>query len=196
MKLAFAALMTMSLVSGIMTGRLGEMQLAVARAGERAVSLGLTLAGTMMIWCGLAAILREAGDDARLGRLLRRVLGRLFPGLRDEEAWNAMCLNLSANMLGLGNAATPYGLAAAKRLAQLGQPGLRSLAMLLVLNNSGLQWTPTTVMAMRAAAGSADPAAVWLPTMISSGAATIAAVVLMKLAERGRDAWSRRQRSS
>lgn len=194
MKLAFAAAAAMALAAGIIGGTTADMQAAAARAGERAVSLGLTLTGTMMIWCGLAEILREAGDDRRLGNILRRLLGWLFPGLRDDEAWSAMCMNLSANMLGLGNAATPYGLAAARRLAELGQPGLRALAMLLVLNNSGLQWTPTTVMAVRAAAGSANPAAVWLPTMASSGAATIAAVIMMKAAEKGREAWNRRRR--
>ena len=194
MKMIFAAAAVMSLASGMTGGTMADMQLAAARAGERAVSLGLTLAGTMTVWCGLAEIMREAGDDRRLGKLLRRLLGWLFPGIGDEEAWSAVCMNLSANMLGLGNAATPYGLAAAKRLAQLGQPGLRALAMLLVLNNSGLQWTPATVMAVRAAAGSVNPAAVWLPTMASSGAATVAAVIMMKAAEKGREAWKRRRR--
>lgn len=196
MRFAFAALMALSLAAGAAGGRMDDMASAVAVAGERALSLGAVLCGSMTIWCGLAQVLRETGDDARLARLLRRLLAPLFPGVSDDQAWRAMCMNISANMLGLGNAATPYGISAARLLASpaLGQSGLNALAMLLVLNNSGLQWIPTSVITLRAAAGSSSPTAVWLPTLISSGAATLAAVVMMLLIRKGERWWNARQR--
>ena len=196
MRFAFAALMALSLAAGAAGGRMDDMAAAVAAAGERALSLGAVLCGSMTIWCGLAQVLRETGDDARLARLLRRLLAPLFPGVSDDQAWRAMCMNISANMLGLGNAATPYGISAARLLASpaLGQAGLNALAMLLVLNNSGLQWIPTSVITLRAAAGSSSPTAVWLPTLISSGAATLAAVVMMLLIRKGERWWNARQR--
>lgn len=196
MRFAFAALMALSLAAGAAGGRMDNMAAAVAVAGERALSLGAVLCGSMTIWCGLAQVLRETGDDARLARLLRRLLAPLFPGVSDDQAWRAMCMNISANMLGLGNAATPYGISAARLLASpaLGQSGLNALAMLLVLNNSGLQWIPTSVITLRAAAGSSSPTAVWLPTLISSGAATLAAVVMMLLIRKGERWWNARQR--
>ena len=196
MRFAFAALMALSLAAGAAGGRMDDMAAAVAAAGERALSLGAVLCGSMTIWCGLAQVLRETGDDARLARLLRRLLAPLFPGISDDQAWRAMCMNISANMLGLGNAATPYGISAARLLASpaLGQAGLNALAMLLVLNNSGLQWIPTSVITLRAAAGSLSPTAVWLPTLISSGAATLAAVVMMLLIRKGERWWNARQR--
>ena len=97
-----------------------------------------------------------------------------------------MSLNLSANLLGLGNAATPAGLEAARLLSQQGGAGLRALAMLLALNNAGLQLMPTTIIALRAAAGSTDPAGVWDAELLSSLAATAVAVLLMSWCNRRR----------
>lgn len=127
-------------------------------------------------------ILRDTGDVTRLGRLFRKLLRPLFPGLTDEEAWNAMSMNLSANLLGLGNAATPAGIEAAQRLATLGENGLRALSMLLVLDNASLQLIPTTVITLRQAAGAYDPADIWGMTLVISGASMVIAVALMEIA--------------
>ena len=97
-----------------------------------------------------------------------------------------MSLNLSANLLGLGNAATPAGVRAAELLARRGEEGLRALAMLLALNNSSLQLMPTTVIALRAQAGSAAPADIWPAALLSSAAATLTAAALMMLCQRRR----------
>ena len=95
-------------------------------------------------------------------------------------------MNLAANLLGLGNAATPAGILAAQRLAQHGEKGMRALAMLLVLNNAGLTLLPTTVISLRQAAGSADPASTWLPSM-AAGAASAAVGVAVLLVLQGRE---------
>jgi len=148
------------------------------------VTLMLRLAGAMALWSGLMEILFRAGDMTRLGRVLRRWLRPFLPGLTDEESWNLMGANLAANILGLGNAATPAGIQAAQRLATQGEAGLRGLALLLALNHSCLEVMPTTVITLRAAAGSAQPGSIWGPTLLSSGAATLTALALM--AWRGR----------
>lgn len=145
------------------------------------MQLMLELMGAMTLWSGLMEQLAEAGDLARLGRGMRRIARKVFPGVEDEEAWSAVGMNVAANLFGLGNAATPAGIRAAELLSRQGEQGARALAMLLALNNSGLSLMPTTVIAMRSAAGAANPADIWLPTLISSGAATVTAIVLMLL---------------
>lgn len=182
MEKIWMALMLGATVLSLLNGRAGDAASALLSSGEQAVTLLMTLLATMTLWSGLMEILSEAGDVARLGKVFRKIAKPLFPGLTDDAAWNAMSMNLSANLLGLGNAATPAGIEAAKRLASLGEPGLRALAMLLTLDNASLQLIPTTVITLRQAAGAYDPADVWGMTLVISGAATCIAIILMKLA--------------
>lgn len=175
-------LMLSSAAIALLTGRAGEAAARLLDSGNQAVALLMTLLAAMTLWSGLMEILADAGDVARLGRVFRRTLTPLFPGLTDDDAWDAMSLNLSANLMGLGNAATPAGIEAAKRLSALGEPGLRALAMLLAIDNASLQLMPTTVITLRQAAGAANPADIWGPTLLVSGASTLIAAGLMKLA--------------
>lgn len=158
-----------------------ETSRAVLQSGGQAVTLLLELLASMVMWSGLMEMLSASGDVARLGRLLRRLLRPMFPDLEDDDAWAAVGMNIAANMLGLGNAATPAGVRAAQLLCTHGETGLRALAMLLALNNSSLQLIPTTVMTLRSAAGATNPTDIWLPTLISSGASTLTAAVLMTI---------------
>lgn len=189
----FCVLLLASIGLTLGAGRTEAAGAALMSAGGEAIRLAMTLGGTMALWCGLMEILRQTGDVARLGRLMRRMLRPLFPTLAAEDAWSAMGMNLAANLLGLGNAATPAGIEAARRLTapEAGAPGLRALAMLLVLNNSSLQLIPATVIGLRSAAGAAHPADIWWPTLVSSGAATITAAAMMLLVQR-REAHSER----
>lgn len=152
-------------------------------SGTQAVELGLRLTASMMLWSGLMEQLNISGDVKRLGSGLRRMLRRLYPGVQDDEAWAAVGMNVAANLLGLGNAATPAGIRAAQRLAKCGEQGVRALAMLLAVNNSSLQLIPATVTSLRSAAGAANPADIWLPTLLASGASTVVAVAFMLLAQ-------------
>lgn len=164
---------------------------AVLASGGEAVSLLITLTGTLTLWSGMLGVMRKTGDVRRIGRALHRLLRPLFCGVEDERTWEAISLNLSANLMGLGNAATPAGIEAAKRLSEQGENGRWALAMLLALNNAGLQWLPTTVISLRAAAGSAEPAGIWGATVLSAAAATVTAAVLMLLVRKikGGRAW-------
>lgn len=179
-------MMVLSSGLALITGGSGKTAEALLSSGSQAVTLLMTLLATMTLWSGLMEVLVETGDVARLGRVFRRVLRPLFPGLQDDAAWNAISMNLSANLMGLGNAATPAGIEAARRLSALGEPGLRSLAMLLALDNASLQMIPTTVITLRQTAGAMDPADVWGMTMLVSGATMILTVLLMRLGTTGR----------
>ena len=152
---------------------------ALLGSGNRAVLLLVELIGSMTLWSGLLELLSASGDVKRLGKMLARVARPLFPRVQDEEGWAAVGMNVAANLLGLGNAATPAGIRAAQLLSRQGEEGVRVLALLLALNNSSLQLIPATVMTLRAAAGAVDPADIWLPTMLSSLTATGVAAGLM-----------------
>lgn len=185
MSQAWIALMLGATGFALLTGHAGETAEALLSSGEQAVRLLLTLLAGMTLWSGLMEILCASGDVARLGRVFRRMLRPLFPGVTDDAAWDAISLNLSANLLGLGNAATPAGIEAAKRLSALGQPGLEALSMLLALDNAGLQLIPTTVITLRQSAGAAFPTDIWGMTLLVSGGATAATILLMLLAREG-----------
>ena len=160
---------------------------ALLGSGSRAVLLLVELIGSMTLWSGLMELLSASGDVKRLGKILARATRPLFPGVRDEEGWAAVGMNVAANLLGLGNAATPAGIRAAQLLSRQGEEGVRALALLLALNNSSLQLIPATVMTLRAAAGAADPADIWLPTMLSTLTATgVAAGLMLLINLRGR----------
>ena len=153
----FFILTTLSLMLALLTNRAPSAASALLNSAESGVSLMLTLLGTMTLWSGL----------------------RYSRTLPDADCWEAVGMNLAANVLGLGNAATPPGVSAAKQLAAHGEPGLRVLALLLVLNNSGLQVLPTTVLTLRQAAGAQHPADIWGAMLISSATATAAGVILL-----------------
>lgn len=174
-------LMLASSVIALLSGNSASAAHGILTSGDDAVKLLLTLLATMTLWSGLMEILQAAGDVERLGRMLRKVAAPLFPGLKDDQCWSAMSMNLSANLLGLGNAATPAGVEAAKLLARQGEAGMKALAMLLVLDNASLQLMPATVITMRQAAGSQAPTAIWVSTLIVSGSAMAASIILMIL---------------
>ena len=190
----WVVVMLASVAVAVVGGRTGDASQAVLSSGTQAVSLLITLLATMTLWSGLMEILMATGDVARLGKVFRRMLRPLFPGLEDDEAWNVLSMNLAANLMGLGNAATPAGIAAAQRLSKLGGPGLRALAMLLVLDNAGIQLMPTTVITLRQAAGAKDPADIWGMTMLISGTTMVIAAVMMLLIQRGGTEIERRDR--
>ncbi len=184
MDLIWKVLMISSIFLALVSGRGSQAASALLTSGDEAVRLLLTLLAAMTLWSGLMQILTDTGDVSRLGRLFRRVARPLFPGLEDDGCWEAISMNLAANLLGLGNAATPAGIEAAKRLAAHGECGLRALAMLLALDNASLQLLPTTVITLRQAAGAYDPADVWGMTLVVSGASTVVAAVLMSVMNR------------
>lgn len=184
MQRVWLTVMLASTVYSIITSRGSAAAAEVMAAGEHAVTLMLTLVGTMTLWSGMMEILSATGDVARLSRGLRRVAQPLFRGLKNGGCWDAIGMNIAANLLGLGNAATPAGIEAAQRLKSEGAAGMSALSMLVVINSTGLQLIPTTVTALRQAAGSRQPADIWLPVMAASVISTAAGIASMLIIQR------------
>lgn len=145
---------------------------------ESAVELTLALAAPYLFWSGMMRIAEEAGLVKGLARLMRRPLALLMPD--SPEAASPVVLNLAANFFGLGNAATPFGIEAMKRLDRGDGVASDSMAMFIALNASAIELLPTSVIAVRTACGSAEPYSVVLPTFIASVAAAAAAIVSCK----------------
>ena len=166
----------------------GEAVAAAALEGAAAgVELCISMTGVMCLWLGVMEIMRRSGMAAGLSRALRPSLRRLYPDFaRDDRVMDAVSANVSANLLGLGNAATPLGLEAARLMAGR-TPGVASdsLCMLVVCNTASIELIPTTVASLRAAAGCAAPfdilPAVWLASIVSVTAGVGAAKLLSRI---------------
>jgi spore maturation protein SpmA len=161
---------------------------AMIDSAAGSVELALGLVGVMTLFLGLMKVAEAGGMLTILARLIRPLMVRLFPDVpADHPAMGAMILNISANALGLGNAATPFGIRAMQELNKLNRvPGTASDAMVLFLaiNTSSVTLLPTGVIALRAAAGSADPAAILPTTLFATACSTAAAIVAALLYRR------------
>lgn len=187
MTIIWTGMVLVSLLCGLATGRGPEVASAAVEGAAAAVELCLSIAGMMCLWTGVMEVMRRSGLADGLSRLLGPVLRRLFPGAaRDREAMDSISANVSANLLGLGNAATPLGIEAAKRLRR-GRTGPASdeLCMLVVCNTASIQLIPTTVATVRAAAGCEAPfdilPAVWLASALSVGVGILACKIFSRV---------------
>jgi len=158
---------------------------AMVESAAGAVELALGLVGVMTLFLGLMKVAEAGGLLKIIARLIRPLMLRLFPDVPAEHpAMGAMILNLSANVMGLGNAATPFGIRAMQELNKLNaNPGTATdaMALFLAINTSSVTLLPTGVIALRAAAGSADPAAIFPTTLFATACSTLTAVVVAKL---------------
>jgi len=195
MNMIWAAMCAVGLVFGMLNGRSANLTEGVLAAVIDAVQLAIRLAGGFALWSGMLAIVERAGAIRAATRAMAPLLARLFPSLRrDSPAQEAMATNMAANLLGLGNAATPMGLRAMRLLAEeegAGDAATDAMCMFLVINASSLQLFPSTVISLRAAAGSASPASIVLPSLLSTAVSTavgVFACALLARLTRGRHA--------
>lgn len=176
----FVVLVVGAVVVGAFTGTMHGVTEAGIEQAKTAVTLSLSLIGQMALWLGFFGVLKEAGALRSIANLMRPVMTRLFPEVPpDHPAMSAMILNFSANMLGLANAATPFGLKAMAELNKLNtRPGVatNSMALFLAINNSGIALLQLGVVAMRAITGSKDPAGILVPSFLGSLAHTLFAI--------------------
>ena len=180
----FGALMGCALLWGLVRGEGAAVAAAMLEAGKEAVNTSLALAGGFGLFCGMLAILRRSGAVGWLSGRMRPFLRRLFGNGLTEEALESVTLNLTANMLGLGSAATPMGLEAARKMSGNGEAASNALCLFLVINSSSVQLMPATVIALRAAEGSAAPGSVILPTLLATGISTLVGIAACKIGER------------
>ena len=174
-----------SIVCAVIYGRGGALAAAVLQGAQAGVTLGISMAGAVCLWSGAAAVMDAAGITAMLSRLSQPLLRRVFPSTkRDAILSQKLSANICANFLGLGNAATPMGIQAAKRLKR-GDTATDELCRLIVLNTASIQLIPSNVAAVRAALGSQTPfdilPAVWVTSFLSAGLGVAAAWLLGKV---------------
>ena len=187
MGIFWTLMVTSSLLCGACTGRLPAVTAAALEGVGAAVELVLAMTGALCLWSGVLELMQRSGMAALLSRLLRPILRRLLPRAgSDPDTLSALSANVSANLLGLGNAATPAGIRAARRMAaSCGGTADDELCRLVVLNTASLQLLPTTVAAVRGGLGCAAPLdilpAVWLSSALSVTAGLSAAALLRRL---------------
>jgi len=188
MNVVFVLLLVGALVAAALRGDVKSVGTGALEGAGNAVTLAIGLIGVMSLWLGLLKIAEKSGLVDKLARAARPVFRPLFRDVPDgHPAISAMLLNIAANMLGLGNAATPFGIKAMEELEKLNpQPGTatNAQALFVAINTASLQLVPTTVIALRAAAHSSDPAGILLPTLASTACALTVAIVSAKLLER------------
>lgn len=186
MNYIWAGMILFSCVCAALTGRLPELSDAVLSGAAGAVQLVIVLLGMMCVWTGLMKIADTGGLTRLLSRLFYPVMKLLFPKYpKDSAAMRAICMNITANLLGLGNAATPLGIAAMKEMSRAGggrSEADNSMVMFVVINTASIQLIPTFMGTLRAQYGSASPfdivPAVWLASVISLGLGILAAKLL------------------
>jgi spore maturation protein SpmA len=178
-------LIAAALVCGALTGQLEAVGAAVTASARSAVDIAAGLFASMTLWLGLVRVLQAGGFLATLMRAVRPVMRRLFPEVPpDDPAMGFMVLNISANMMGLENAATPFGLQAMKALARLGpRAGAATDAMVLfvAINTANVTLFPSGIIALRAALGSTSAGSILLPTLLATLVSTAVAIAAAKL---------------
>ena len=189
----WGAMLLIGIVYGAATGRMNEVTDAALSSAKEAVSLCITMAGIVAMWVGIMEIAKSSGLVERLTRKMRPLLGFLFPDVPGEHrAMEFISANMIANFLGLGWAATPFGLKAMEELAKLEKqrksvsPGTASNAMctFLILNISSLQLIPVNIIAYRSLYGSVNPTAIVGPGIVATAVSTVVAVIFCKVMER------------
>ena len=188
----WTGMVCISIICAVATGRLDALASAAMDGAKESVTLCLSIGGMVLFWSGVMEAMRRSGLMEKLARMFMPLVGFLFPSSRaDRCVMQDISANMSANLLGLGNAATPAGIRAAQGLQRLSDSPDASddLCMLVVVNTASLQLIPTTIGAVRASCGAANPfdilPAVWLASVISQ-LAGIAAAKLFSKFYRGR----------
>ena len=178
----FGGMLLIGIIAGILSGGGDAVAESMIAGMGEAVTLTISLAGAFMFWMGIMEVARDLGVIERLAKLTRPLLKKLFPNAGDAVA--PITLNLAANFFGMGSAATPFGLDAMRELEKSNKNhgvATDDMCMFIALNASALELLPTGVIALRSAAGSADPYAIIVPTFIASVISFVSAIVFAKL---------------
>lgn len=171
-----------AVIYGFAVGGIEEVSNAVFQSGEEAVTLTLTLVGSMAIWGGIMRVAQASGLTDKISRLMMPILVRLFKGLdKNSRAMQAIAMNITANLFGLGNAATPLGIEAMKRLEQeekTGEVASKNMILFAVLNTSSVELIPATVATLRLAYGSREPMVI-LPCVLLVSLMSVAVCITL-----------------
>lgn len=181
-------ILAFSIVFGIFTGRGDELSKAIISSADSSVKLVIGLIGIMSLWCGIMNIAKESGITSKLAAILKPILKVIFEdAAKDEKTLGNIVMNLTANMMGLSNAATPFGIKAMQELSRLNNhdsTASNDMVLFLVINAVCIQLVPTTIISIRAASGSQDPAVIIIPTIITSSISAVSGVIICKILQR------------
>jgi spore maturation protein A len=179
------AMLIIGFVVGIMNGRVSEVTQAVVDSSKSAVEISIGLLGVMCLWTGLMEVAEKSGIIRGIAKAVRPVMKFLFPGIpKEHPAGGAIVMNLVANFLGLGNAATPLGIKAINELQKLNpnkDTATNEMSMFLVLNTACIQFIPATIIALRSAAGSKNPTEIIGTIWVASISACMAGIIAAKI---------------
>lgn len=185
LNIIWLSMIFLAFICGIFTGRLGQIVLAVTDSAKFAFDLALGLAAMMSLWLGIMQVASDSGLVKGLARWLKPLMKRIFPDVPEHHpAMGSMIMSLSANLFGLGNAATPFSLQAMKELQKLNtniHTATDSMCMFVVLNASSLQLIPTSAIAYLAMNGSHHPSAIISTTLIATLSSTIVAFIAARV---------------
>ena len=191
MSYIFTGILLLCILFAATTDRVTLLAAAVPQGAQAGVNLAIAMAGSLCLWSGVGKLMESVGFTKTLSKWLRPVLYRLFPSTKQDDILSGhLSGNICANILGLGNAATPMGIAATKRMLNPTRPGVATdeMCRLIVLNTASIQLIPSNVAALRASAGSASPfdilPAVWITSICSVSVGLLAAWLLGKAARR------------
>lgn len=182
------ALIVIGVLTAVFQGNVQVVTDAAIESANSAVELSIGLVGVMTLWLGLMKLAEKSGIVNLISKMLKPILKRIFPEVPENHpAMGSMVMNMAANLLGLGNAATPLGIKAMKELQELNEDkttATNSMCMFLAINTSSVTLIASTVIAYRASAGSSNPAEIIGPTIIASVFGTIVAIIAAKLLEK------------
>jgi spore maturation protein A len=191
MNYIWGGMILVSVICAIITGRVSEVSNAILDGAAESVKLIISLIGMMCFWTGIMQIADKAGVTYILGKVFSPIMRRLFPDCKKEgPAIKAICMNITANLLGLGNAATPLGISAMQEMQKenrLKDTANNSMAMFVLLNTASIQLVPTSMAILRQKYGSAAPFEVMSCVWISSIASLLVGIIVAKFLEKG---WS------
>lgn len=190
MNYIWAGLMLVSIIFAFITGRTNELSNAVIDGASQAIQLVISMTGLVCFWTGLMSIADKGGLTAILAKAFKPIMKKLFPEYEeDSPAIKAICMNITANLLGLGNAATPFGIKAMQEMAKTRPEKLKttasnSMVMFVVINTASLQIIPTMMSMLRVNHGSKSPFDIMPAVWITSISALISGILVAKLLER------------
>lgn len=181
-------ILSFGIIMGLITGRGEIISKAILTSTNSTVELTIKLLGTMCLWCGVMKIAEKSGLTDKIAKVLKPILRLIFKKEgRNEEALGAIVMNITANMMGLSNAATPFGIKAMENMQKLNNnkdTSTNDMALFLVLNGACIQFIPTTVISIRAASGSNSPAEIILPAILTTGTAALVGVISCKILQK------------
>ncbi|MBZ9606268.1 spore maturation protein [Clostridium estertheticum] len=181
-------ILSLGTIIGIVTGKGEILSKVIVSSTTSAVELVMGLVGMMCLWCGIMRIAEKSGLTDKLARLLRPILKIIFKEAgKNQKAMASITMNLTANMMGLSNAATPFGIKAMEEMQKINNEkdiASDDMALFLVLNAACIQLLPTTVISIRAAYNSQNPAIIIIPAIIATGTAAVLGAVYCKILQR------------